>query len=502
MTQQDFINTVGEMARSDMKVSGILASLTCAQAILESGWGTSELAVNANALFGIKVNSWQGKTYQKKTQEYVNGQYVTVVADFRAYENWEQSIKDHSEYLTTRKLADGSLRYVKVINEKDYVKACQEIQKAGYATDPNYSKKLINLIVQYKLGRFDNVEVSNKMKKVYLDAGHGINTAGKRTPDGIREWSLNNKVCVYIAEYLKGYDVQVIRTDDTSGKTDVALATRINTALNGNADVLVSIHHNALSGTWGNHTGTEVWTDIENKTADDVKLANAIVNKLSQYTGLKNRGVKAQNWLVINTKKIPAVLCEGGFMDSSIDYPIITSEDGQRAYAKAVAEGVVEFLGLTAGNGGSIATPTHPEEKLTGYVEIIYRGADGVNLHSKPTFDGYVCGVAMKGAIHEVVAKVKVGSYYMYKLKSGAYITASKEFVTFRNTMYETSIDASQLKVGDAIMIKSSATHYATGETIKGYYKNVRYHIQQVKSDRVLVKELYSWVLIKDIILL
>ena len=69
--------------------------------------------------------------------------------------------------------------------------------------------------------------------------------------------------------------------------------------------------------------------------------------KISKATGLKNRGAKTAQFEALTCKaSIPAVLCEGGFMDSTIDEPVITSEKGQRAYAKAVADGVIEYLKL------------------------------------------------------------------------------------------------------------------------------------------------------------
>ena len=77
-----------------------------------------------------------------------------------------------------------------------------------------------------------------------------------------------------------------------------------------------------------------------------MKLAKAIYKNLPKYTGLKSRGIKKANWTVINQNKIPAVLVEGGFMDNRGDYAVITSAKGQKAYAKAVAEGLIEFLGL------------------------------------------------------------------------------------------------------------------------------------------------------------
>ncbi|MDR2686412.1 MAG: glycoside hydrolase family 73 protein [Oscillospiraceae bacterium] len=149
--QKDFIATVGAMASEDMKQSDILASLTLAQAILESGWGTSALAVNANALFGIKADSrWSGRVYSKSTLECYDGvNFVREDALFRAYDSWQQSVSDHSAFLL------ASSRYAAVIGERDYRKACTAIHSAGYATDPGYAQKLVRLIETYDLTSYD-----------------------------------------------------------------------------------------------------------------------------------------------------------------------------------------------------------------------------------------------------------------------------------------------------------------------------------------------------------
>ncbi|MDR2531567.1 MAG: glucosaminidase domain-containing protein [Oscillospiraceae bacterium] len=151
--QKDFIAKVGAFAAADMAKSGILASLKTAQAILESGWGTSALATQANALFGIKADSrWSGRVYSTKTKECYNGvNFTTVDALFRAYDSWEHSLSNHSAFLI------AGARYAAVIGERDYKKACAAIHKAGYATDPGYTDKLIKLIEQYRLMDFDTV---------------------------------------------------------------------------------------------------------------------------------------------------------------------------------------------------------------------------------------------------------------------------------------------------------------------------------------------------------
>lgn len=196
-------------------------------------------------------------------------------------------------------------------------------------------------------------------KIIALDAGHGLKTPGKRTPDGIHEWELNDKVRDKVVARLKDYDVKFVFPDNNEGKTDESLTSRKSKYLNAKVDAVVSIHHNALTGKWGNATGVETWVD-RNHTTADMKLAKCIQKRLPKYTGLKDRGIKEEDWTVIYQNKVAAVLTEGGFMDSRIDHPVITSKDGQDAYAKAIAEGLIEFLDLKKKK--TVAAVTKKEE--------------------------------------------------------------------------------------------------------------------------------------------
>lgn len=184
------------------------------------------------------------------------------------------------------------------------------------------------------------------MIKIGLDAGHGLYTSGKQTPNGIKEWALNDKVRDKVVKILSDYECEIIHADNGEGATDESLSSRLNKYINVGVKAFVSIHHNAYSGKWNSATGVETYVD-NNPTYADMRLANCIQERLTKYTGLRNRGVKRCDFYVINQDKIPAVLVEGGFMDSTVDYPVITSDEGQTAYAKAVAEGLIEFLGLT-----------------------------------------------------------------------------------------------------------------------------------------------------------
>ncbi|MED4570300.1 glycoside hydrolase family 73 protein [Brevibacillus agri] len=152
MTQQEFIAKVAPAAVADMKKTRIPASLTIAQAILESNWGKSGLAVNANNLFGIKGTGTAGSV-SMPTTEYVGGKPITTNANFRKYNNWAESIADHSA-LILNGTRDKPTRYHGVLGA-DYKTACQKIKEGGYATDPAYSQKLINLIETYALHQYD-----------------------------------------------------------------------------------------------------------------------------------------------------------------------------------------------------------------------------------------------------------------------------------------------------------------------------------------------------------
>ena len=196
----------------------------------------------------------------------------------------------------------------------------------------------------------DEIGGDGNMIKIALDAGHGLYTSGKQTPDGIKEWTLNDKVRDKVVDILLDYDCEIMHTDNNEGATDESLASRVKKYKEAGVAAFVSIHHNAYTGTWNNATGVEVFTD-KNPTAADLRLADCIMGRLARYTGLSSRGIKQANFAVINQNKIPAVLCEGGFMDGTKDYEVITSEEGQLAYARAVAEGLVEFLGLKKKEG-------------------------------------------------------------------------------------------------------------------------------------------------------
>lgn len=161
-THNEFINFVAEIAQRDwIDRKLVLPSVVTAQAIKESAWGKSELAVNANALFGIKANGWTGRTYIKDaTEQNADGSFRTDKnVSWRAYDSWEQSIIDHNTYISERTIGNQTEpNWKNVIGCENYILAVQHLQGAQfpYATSKTYEESLINdYIEKYDLMRFD-----------------------------------------------------------------------------------------------------------------------------------------------------------------------------------------------------------------------------------------------------------------------------------------------------------------------------------------------------------
>lgn len=139
-----YIENYKSVAKENMNKTGIPASITLGQAILESGAGTGPLSVQANNHFGIKCHKeWTGPSI-KYTDDEEN-------ECFRKYDDPSQSFKDHSYFLTSRP------RYAELFEfgKDDYKSWAYGLKAAGYATDSKYPEKLIGLIEKYQLGRFD-----------------------------------------------------------------------------------------------------------------------------------------------------------------------------------------------------------------------------------------------------------------------------------------------------------------------------------------------------------
>lgn len=183
--------------------------------------------------------------------------------------------------------------------------------------------------------------------KIALTAGHYMGTYGKRCmksldPNETREWWLNDRIADKVEKLLKNYTGwELIRTDDTTGQKDISLSARTNAANNFKADFYLSIHHNAgVNGGSGGGIVAYTYTNVgETTKAWQKDLYNALI----EATGLKgNRSqpLAKANLHEVRETKMPAVLLELGFMDSSTDVPVILAEK----YADQCAAAIVKVL--------------------------------------------------------------------------------------------------------------------------------------------------------------
>lgn len=201
--------------------------------------------------------------------------------------------------------------------------------------------------------------------KIALDAGHGLNTAGKRClkkldPAQTREWWLNDRIADKIEKLLQDYTgYALIRVDDTTGKKDISRSNRIKKANSYKADFYLSIHHNA--GIKGGSGGGIVAYVCKGAQAASVAWRDALYKALIDATWLKgNRAdpLLEKNFDVVKKTTMPAVLLELGFMDSSTDVPIILTEE----YADQCAGAIVKVL---AQKGKLTKEAVQPEQEYT-----------------------------------------------------------------------------------------------------------------------------------------
>ena len=226
MTTDEYINTMGPIAQADYSRTGIFASVTLAQSIIESGWGKSGLTQKANNMFGIKCSSnWSGECINMNTGEYGSGGYYTTNSAFRKYDSIEASVSDHSLFFKENS------RYGKagVLTATDYATQIRAIHQAGYATAPDYSSTIINTIKMYNLDKWDvktNTTTSNVICAPYGNNGWTIRTVAPTSSDPafVEAGSSNRGQCVW---YARGRALEIVDELRSNGKMDQAQADKI-----------------------------------------------------------------------------------------------------------------------------------------------------------------------------------------------------------------------------------------------------------------------------------
>lgn len=386
MTQQEYINWLAPRVVLDSLNRNLLPSPRIAQGCFEPAYGTSELAVKANNLFGVKVNDqWDGAFYNKVSGESYDGKtYVAQASDFQAYDSWEDSIYWQGWYLenrcTTPKYHPELKHYAELIGNRDYQDCARILQEKKYGTSPEYAKRVIDYIEKHDLTKYDSMtreEAEAMIRKESGDKNMVINVHAGHNPDGkvacgavgfIKESTENRNVKNEVIRLLKalGHTVYDCTVDNGTSKEDVLkkIVTKCNAH---DVDLDVSIHFNAGAGdSAGNGvtTGTEVY--IYNTNSKAKPYAQKVANSIAAL-GFKLRDdavkddVKNASYLyVLKNTKAPAMVVECCFVDDKDDVALYDY--------KSMAEAIV--YGITGQKYEEPKTETDEEVKSLYRVQV------------------------------------------------------------------------------------------------------------------------------------
>lgn len=407
MTVNEFIEKVASFIVKDCNSKNLLPSPTLAQSIIESAYGNSSLATQGNALFGIKADSrWSGKVITKDTKECYDGiNLVPTVACFRAYNSWDESIIDHSNFLLQNK------RYSNLVGVRDYKTYCQLIKEDGYATSPTYAQTLINCIERYNLAKYDTLEVEEDKTDAYevikpklrfnVHAGHNPSSMVASGSVGyLNESDENRVICNLVIEKLRALGHAAYDCTCNNGKSQKDVLQKIVAKSSQNdVDYDVSIHFNAISKeavSDGKNKGTEVWIYPNSKAYD---VARSVCDSIANL-GFTNRGVKTSDTLYfLKNTKAPALLIECCFADDVDDFALYKPEEMANAIVK----------GLT----GEVVTEIPKEEVATEelYYVIVgtYKSKENAEKFAKHLAeDGYLMN-EQGNLIRGIVTNIKKG---------------------------------------------------------------------------------------------
>lgn len=486
MSEQEFIQKISSCAIKDMEASGILASVTIAQGILESGYGSTELAVNANNFFGMKCslsgNTWESvwdqvSKYTKKTKEQdKSGNEYEVTADFRKYSDMKTSVKDHSCYLNGA-MNGNKLRYEGLRGEKDYRKAVQIIKNGGYATDVKYVDKVCNIIERFNLTQYDILKEENSMKKkVCIDAGHYGKYNMCPNNSAYYESDMVWKLHLLQKKYLEALGIEVITTRADKDK-DLSLNSR-GIAARG-CDLFISDHSNAVGNGMNesvDYVAVYHLVDDTTVTCDDIskEIAGIIAPVIADVMGTKQGyrvvtrksdndrngdGMMNDNYYgVLHASRsvgVPGLILEHSFHTNSAAVAWLLNDDNLDKLAKAESECIASYL------LGKTVKLDEQEQKEEPKEDVIYRVQVGA--------------YSVKTNADNMLAKVKAAGFDAFITTNGGQAVATTT-EPVKNT----------IRVGSTVKLKKGAKTY-TGGSLASFVYERNHEVKSISNDRVVI---------------
>lgn len=374
MTKEQFIQEIAKYVQKYAPQFGIkVCSPIIAQACLESAYGTSKKAQFHN-YFGLKyrknrVTCNNGYFEDGGSEQNLDGSYTILptATAWYAFDNLEKGVLGYFQFINIA-------NYANLKGVSDPYQYLVNIKNDGYATSLKYVDNVYNVITKWNLTKYDNInsieqetKEENKML-VAVEAGHGSNTAGKRTVDNYREHWINVKTAYYCEQALQRSGIDTIRIAwddlDSTDDSDISLGNRQKMIKNAKAKVSISCHANAHgNGTqWTTAQGVEtLYHSDANKANDSKRLAELVQKYLVQGTTQSNRKVKTMNLAMCNCSAmgtLASVLIEIGFMTNEYEANLMKTDEFCKEQGEQAAHGICDYLGVPFINSGiTVITP-------------------------------------------------------------------------------------------------------------------------------------------------
>jgi N-acetylmuramoyl-L-alanine amidase len=339
--------------------------------------------------------------------------------------------------------------------------------------------------------------------KIAINAGHYMGTSGKRLPKAVdpnqtREWWLNNRVVERVIDGLKAYEgYEILRVDDPTGQKDISLKNRTDAANYFGANIYISVHHNAVGNGSKIYDATGIvvyaYTKVDVFTR---QLQKTVYDCLIETTG--NKGNRANplaqaSLHEVRETKMPAVLCECGFMDSLVDGKLILTDK----YATQLARGLINAI-VKVGNLKKKPEPK-PVEKPKQETKPV-QNTNEIKIGDKVNFKGgkvYSSSTAKTASATKgkatcevtIIAKGKPHPYHC--VGGGVYGWVDAKDIEGANIVIDKpstpSATTQTFKIGDKVKATDNAVWVSTGKKIPAFIRAKTLYIRSVVSNGTVV---------------
>ena len=364
---ETYISSYKDVAVQEMHRTGIPASIKLAQGLLESDWGRSDLATTANNHFGIKCGGkWTGGTFFKEDDD-KDAKGRLIESCFRAFASPTESYMAHSDFLTD---PEKVYRYGFLFNYEstDYKSWAKGLKKSGYATDTKYPKKLIQIIENYELYKFDHAVKTKKTKFAHFPQKKGyvpervvisdrkVDRAsnGNVNKENIKSYIVdkktkNNTITRMPAKYVSrlNYSIDAInKCRKVTAKGGESLA-ELSKAIGLSVDELIVV--NEIYETQDEILGPGVFVYLEKKKRSfrgdygfHVVREDETMQSIAQLYGLRIKSLYAKNRMPKASKTLPGVKLSISKSVSLSERPKFELSDGRRKHKFLFEDETVE----------------------------------------------------------------------------------------------------------------------------------------------------------------